>query len=1339
MSESSNPKATRVGKALAVLIAAVAVLVVAVWYLRGPQFENRMRLKVISELEEMTGGRVELGSFHWNLSKLRFDVRDLTIHGKESPAEVPYAHVDHLLIDARITSLLHRDIVLDAVELTKPVVHIIVYPDGTTNQPTPKRVTKNDSTTVQDVLNLAIGHTEVRQGELIVNEQRWPLDFTADETTASMDYARGGKPRYDARVSVDRLTAKYGDFQPTPAQVSAEFSLFPNELELKSLHLSSGNSWVDATGTLTDFRQPVANVQYRASVNGPEVSHLIKLPELKAGTVELNGRLQYANGSFSSDGKAVGKQIEIRTPEVRMVNVDAAANFKVDPKQLVLSPFGARVFGGMMRGEVTVLNWGTTGEAQTGTAHLRVTGMPAHLAADAFSTRNFDLGQLRLAGTGSGNVDAKWRGKISRAIATGTIAFVAPAQARAGEMPLSGEVRGTYDAGPQRLHAESLELNLPDAQVSARGTLGSESEDLRLSATVRDLSRLRPLLAIVKADNGKAADLTGRMRFDGVLRGRIATPTIQGHVETSDFTFPLKAVAAGSNLAAAQAGAPQRVRLDSGSADIIYSPQRLAVINGQVKKGKAAASVNLNAGLVNGELAQGSPVTAHVEFRDASVGDLQQIAGYGYPVTGTAAANLDISGAVGNLDGGGRVQLTNGTVYGEPVKSASAHVRLAGQQLRVENLVASQNGSQIVGSGQYNLETGEYRFQTTGTNFQLEKLKALSRNKLDLEGLLNFTASGSGTPQSPVINASIRLQNFAVSGRRFGNATLTAVTQGDVLRLSGRSNFQNAELTTDGTIKVRHPLLPANITVRFTNFDFMPFLKTALRGRINGTSFVGGTVTVQGPLKQPRDLTIVTEIPELRAEMEGVQIRNAEPIRAQMINEVMRIESFKLVGTDTEMDVRGSVDIGGDRRIRLRSSGRLNMKLAETASPDISSSGLMDFNVVLSGTIGDPSLNGQVHVTNGAVNFIDFPNGLSKINGTLVFTEERAQVQNLTAHTGGGDIQIGGFVTFSPQLAFNLTAAGEDIRLRYPQGVSSTGNLDLKLTGTLASSTLSGDVTITRFGLNNQFDLAQLLAKSNRPSEAPAASPMNNVHLNLHVVSTPELQVQSSLAKLAGNVDLNVRGVAVNPVIMGRVNLTEGQFTLNGQTYRLERGDVVMTSPTRTEPTLDIEATTRVRDYDITVHLSGQADRRLKPTFRSDPPLQDADIINLLAFGRTREESQTLSTTQSSQSFTESVSNAVLGQAINTAVSNRVQRLFGVSRIKISPEVGSTTTNPTAQVMIEQQVSNKVTITYITNLAQSSQQSIFMEYNVNPNLSLVAGRDQYGVVSFDIRIRQRIR
>jgi translocation and assembly module TamB len=60
-------------------------------------------------------------------------------------------------------------------------------------------------------------------------------------------------------------------------------------------------------------------------------------------------------------------------------------------------------------------------------------------------------------------------------------------------------------------------------------------------------------------------------------------------------------------------------------------------------------------------------------------------------------------------------------------------------------------------------------------------------------------------------------------------------------------------------------------------------------------------------------------------------------------------------------------------------------------------------------------------------------------------------------------------------------------------------------------------------------------------------------------------------------------------------------------------------------------------------------------------------------------------------------------------------------------------------VTIEQQVKDNLTITYTTNVAQTSQQVIQMEYNVSKNVSIVAIRDQNGVVSFDVKIRRRKR
>jgi len=50
-----------------------------------------------------------------------------------------------------------------------------------------------------------------------------------------------------------------------------------------------------------------------------------------------------------------------------------------------------------------------------------------------------------------------------------------------------------------------------------------------------------------------------------------------------------------------------------------------------------------------------------------------------------------------------------------------------------------------------------------------------------------------------------------------------------------------------------------------------------------------------------------------------------------------------------------------------------------------------------------------------------------------------------------------------------------------------------------------------------------------------------------------------------------------------------------------------------------------------------------------------------------------------------------------------------------------------------------VTLTYITNPSQAAQQIIQAEFNINRNLSIVAVRDQYGVVGFDVKWKQRKR
>ncbi len=93
MRTSHDPR--RVGHTLWKLAGAgcllLLLLVVAglLFYASTAHFSNLVRQKVISVLEDATGGRVELQSLRWNLRHLAVEVNGLTIHGLEGQENCP--------------------------------------------------------------------------------------------------------------------------------------------------------------------------------------------------------------------------------------------------------------------------------------------------------------------------------------------------------------------------------------------------------------------------------------------------------------------------------------------------------------------------------------------------------------------------------------------------------------------------------------------------------------------------------------------------------------------------------------------------------------------------------------------------------------------------------------------------------------------------------------------------------------------------------------------------------------------------------------------------------------------------------------------------------------------------------------------------------------------------------------------------------------------------------------------------------------------------------------------------------------------------------------------------
>ena len=63
---------------------------------------------------------------------------------------------------------------------------------------------------------------------------------------------------------------------------------------------------------------------------------------------------------------------------------------------------------------------------------------------------------------------------------------------------------------------------------------------------------------------------------------------------------------------------------------------------------------------------------------------------------------------------------------------------------------------------------------------------------------------------------------------------------------------------------------------------------------------------------------------------------------------------------------------------------------------------LVEADASVRGTFQKPQLAGKLQVIRANLNYADLPNGLSNANGSIIFSGSQANIQNLTAESGGG-------------------------------------------------------------------------------------------------------------------------------------------------------------------------------------------------------------------------------------------------------------------------------------------------------------------------------------------------
>ena len=1095
-------------------------------------------------------------------------------------------------------------------------------------------------------------------------------------------------------------------------------------------------------------------------------------------------------------GTAKVYKASYRNENVRLHDVDGSATLHVTPTELLLTALtGYLPGGGSATGVLRIANWlgeappqdvaatsattkaavTTTNKAaktigakapidenavkvppvQTAHAYLTATvnRIPLRTIMDATAPENY--GDLGFDTAVSGPVKVEWGGPAKYVADTvevdGDLKFEPTGVKRKGalnDVPVTGQALAHYSGKNETVRIQRVTLLMPGTNFDASGTLGvNEGDpltDLRVDLTVRDLSQFNQLLTTLDLEgNGKRGAaaipvvLHGAMQFNGTAKGRIANLDVKGHLQADNVEFALDTT---------------DVLLDSVVADAEYSPNSgVVVASSTIKRGSAVLNVEgkieprkvvSRRGVATFVWDDGMAMDARMQLANAQVGDVLQIVGQEgkIPVTGMMTVNAHAVGVLSSLTGSGHVSLTNGVAYDEPYESAVAELTVRGKNIEASSVVLKAHGVQIAGNGGYDWGSEHLHAHLEGHDILLSKFETVKKGNTDLDGVVSVVADANGTMKEPGLKANLKLTGATYEGQGVGDAVAEAHSEGSTVFFTVNSTLVGAKVDATGQagLTADYPL-QAKVTV--AGFDIGRPLAMFGPGTVKAQSQIDGAATVSGPLKTPKELSGEATFSQVDVKLQGIELKAAEPLRIGLRNGVATLEQVHITGQDTDMRASGTAEIFGVKdpkggKLDVNATGSVSMTVLHTFDSDILASGKMEFTIAAGGRVTNPALTGKVQFNKVNIAMDGVPNGLSNMTGTLVFNDDRLQVQSLTATTGGGTLKIGGSIRYKKGIYADLTATGDVVRVRL-YGLSATANANLKLQGGPESSLLSGTILMTRFGIGQDVDFAAFGSPGGVSAPPDPNSPANKIRLDVRVTSAPQLDFQNSYAKLAGSVDLTIRGTAAVPSVLGRIEINDGSATFAGTKYQLQRGEIYFTNPVRIDPIIDLDATAQVENYDITIGLHGTS-TNLKPTYRSEPPLSETDVFALLALGRTQEEAQLYQERQVQQG-TDPTTSALLGGALNATVSNRVEKLFGVGSVKIDPAFVGTLGQSSARITVQQQLSRQVTVTFATNVNTSAQQLIQVQYDLNHDNSIVVSRDESGVFSVVYKLRRRYR
>ena len=396
--------------------------------------------------------------------------------------------------------------------------------------------------------------------------------------------------------------------------------------------------------------------------------------------------------------------------------------------------------------------------------------------------------------------------------------------------------------------------------------------------------------------------------------------------------------------------------------------------------------------------------------------------------------------------------------------------------------------------------------------------------------------------------------------------------------------------------------------------------------------------------------------------------------------------------------------------------------------------GRLDFTAEVSGAKSSPHVSGRIDFRGPLMPLPHFAHAVTDYSGVLDIEDSRITVSDARGKLGGGEVKASGEIGLGPTgvETIDVSMTGKDMLVSPLERTRALVDGTARLIKDSRQFVLDGDLTIRQ--LSWRREIYERFGFSSQTLYAADREPgfFDNLSLNLRLRATDNALMDNSLGRLNGRFDLSITGSVDDPVLLGDIEVVKGNVNFQDQKFRVITGRLSFFNPGGIDPYLDLKAETYVKDYRVTMTLSGPASR-LKPEFASSPPMPAEDVLALLAMGESFKRTYSVDPERSTTLSTASL----LSFQIADQAKKRAEGLFTLDRFRIDPFVTGTSAEMTARLTLGKKLSRNVLFMYATNLATQREEIYRMEWEMGSDFSLVGIRNEYQRVSFDLKFRKR--